>query len=913
MAFPNDPLDTRVELNLNGEWADITDDVYLREDLIITRGRADESSTADPSKCTFLLDNRSGKYSPRNPYSPLYGKIGRNTPVRVIFPGDTVGHLQLPPGDGDDGYASTPSDAALNISNWIDVKVEVEVDDWTDPETVHVIAMKGTPSTVSWSLFRYGTQLAFQWYGADGTEYYVLADATGLPNRVALQGVVVADLGGSYAHGLAYSTSMSGPWTALFEEEVAGGTTIRSSTGALTLGTADTGGTYVNMNEGTIHRLTVRNVDTATTVVDLDMGAVPPGATNWTDATGRLWTISGTAQVNGAMDPLTTAYRFTGEVASWPSHWDPSGNDSWISVEAGGLLRRLGQGAKPLESPIRRRVTNASDVVAYWPMEDVQSSTEQKVFSPIPGAQPMRTSGFSFSAASGLPGSAPVPTVGDGAVMRAEVPPAATGAWRAECYFKLDSAPSSAQNLFWVKTTGATPWSILLVELGVNGESIHLWAKDADGESTTDLGGFAVTDQGGWLGNWTRIAVCASQSGSSWSYKVYGGPVGTEFLRASFSGTGTVGMVSEVRNTFKGLDGLAIGHISVHSTATPYEYPVGGPGFSGELTGVRLERLALEAGVSLSVIGDAADTPALGNQPNEALVDVMQDAVAVDGGILTEDISELALLFRTHRSMYNQAPRMELDYTRRGDIPPGLTPVDDDQATRNDVTVSRSDGGFYRVVREDGPLSTAPPPLGVGVYDEDVTLNLHSDTQCGDHAGWRLHLGTWDSARYPTLELNLAAAPHLIESWLSLRLGDRITIANPPAWLAPDDIDLIVQGYEETIGRHKWLVTLNCSPAGPYTVPLVGGNTDTEGSQLDADVTTGATTLFVATTSGPAWTTDPADLPFDIHVTGETMTVTAISGTSPQTFTVTRGVNGVTKAHSAGAIVGLEPRPIVAL
>jgi hypothetical protein len=63
------------------------------------------------------------------------------------------------------------------------------------------------------------------------------------------------------------------------------------------------------------------------------------------------------------------------------------------------------------------------------------------------------------------------------------------------------------------------------------------------------------------------------------------------------------------------------------------------------------------------------------------------------------------------------------------------------------------------------------------------------------------------------------------------------------------------------------------------------------------------------------WTTTAAhssDFPFDIEVintgalSGERMTVTAITGSSsPQTFTVTRGVNGISVAHSSGATVRL--------
>lgn len=65
-----------------GTWLDITDDVYQRDPVTVSRGKSDEQSQAGPQRMTFTLDNRDGKYSPRNPLSVLHGKIGRNTPVR---------------------------------------------------------------------------------------------------------------------------------------------------------------------------------------------------------------------------------------------------------------------------------------------------------------------------------------------------------------------------------------------------------------------------------------------------------------------------------------------------------------------------------------------------------------------------------------------------------------------------------------------------------------------------------------------------------------------------------------------------------------------------------------------------------------------------------------------------------------
>jgi hypothetical protein len=56
------------------------------------------------------------------------------------------------------------------------------------------------------------------------------------------------------------------------------------------------------------------------------------------------------------------------------------------------------------------------------------------------------------------------------------------------------------------------------------------------------------------------------------------------------------------------------------------------------------------------------------------------------------------------------------------------------------------------------------------------------------------------------------------------------------------------------------------------------------------------------------------NLPFDVSVGGEVMTVTKVAGgTSPQTFTVIRSVNGISKAQSAGTDVRLAHPATVAL
>lgn len=166
--------------------------------------------------------------------------------------------------------------------------------------------------------------------------------------------------------------------------------------------------------------------------------------------------------------------------------------------------------------------------------------------------------------------------------------------------------------------------------------------------------------------------------------------------------------------------------------------------------------------------------------------------------------------------------------------------------------------------------------------------------------------------------IDLAAAPHLIAAVTALEIGDTIRLVNLPLGDGPSSVDLIVQGYSETVGSYDWLIELNTTPAGPWQVAAVEdqvlGRADTDGSTLATGATSTATTLSISTTTGPLWTTDPAEYPLDLAVAGERVTVTAMSGTtSPQTATAVRSVNGFIKTLPAGADVRLWQPAVLAL
>lgn len=76
--------DLTVELFYDGVWNDLTaDEQVFATPITITQGLADESTALRPASVTAQLDNRTDLFRPTNPISPLYGRVGRNTPLRV--------------------------------------------------------------------------------------------------------------------------------------------------------------------------------------------------------------------------------------------------------------------------------------------------------------------------------------------------------------------------------------------------------------------------------------------------------------------------------------------------------------------------------------------------------------------------------------------------------------------------------------------------------------------------------------------------------------------------------------------------------------------------------------------------------------------------------------------------------------
>lgn len=975
MSFPTDPRPMLYELQVGAtDWANITPYVHsLRQTTGISRGVPSEYSQADPSVCSFSINNAGDLFSPRNPSSPLYGKIGKNTPVRVSI---AEGARGLVTTDNGDGSAWTPDSAATSITGDLDVRVDLEIltgstDTWASGTFDLASKYDNSDTQRSWLMrVNNGKVELFWWPLGTVASQRSAVSVSSIPaptiGRRAIRATLQVVNGSNCTATFYTAPTISGPWTVLGAPVSASPTTsIFDGTAGTRIGAAGQG-----MRSGTpkasYYKLEVRSGISGTVVASPDPSAaqldpVPFASGSFTDAQGNTWTPIGSADAArvwyGTVDT-----RFYGETSSFPNRWDTSGNDAWVPITAAGMLRRLGQNQEPAQTGLQAWVQGQSpQPVSYFPL----TGREGTSYSVNQGR--VGRNGFKFyptnwpylAAASGNPGLLPAFTYGkdwgvpwldtgmeynasgDITFMQAEV-------GTSDDNFTLDfvfqspviSSDSGVQDTnigvlgIYVWTYDNDRWYLQLQKPGNDGTLQVTWyANDGVGSTTFPSAGpvAALLDN--------QLHTCRfelSTSGTNQTYSVYidGVLISSNTMAAGRRINGT-SVYQMFYSRYVGQTVFNLGHLTGWSGPTFPNAPAvasfsaAALGYVGETAGDRMVRISALGGIPFSLQGSAADTETMGAQYSEPRLTQLRDAENTDRGYLLEPRSTFGLKYRTRVSMVAQSPGLTLNYAA-GHIVPPFEPTDDDLLIKNDMTVSRRDGGSARVQLTTGRMSILEPPDGVGQYADQTSVNCQTDAQLDGIAAWIVNLGTVDQARYPSVSVDLgnlavydaANGTTLDKQARALDTGDLLVITGLTALGVYDDVRLLVLGVaseEISEGGYQHRITWNCAPYTGYegsvyaTSASVGtARYDTAGSTLVAALNTTATTFQVAATATSQgttlWTTDPAAFPLDITMDGERMTVGAISGTSsPQTFSnVTRSVNGVVKSHSAGTKLCLQ-------
>lgn len=900
--------DLAVELYYGGAWHPAP--AYVRDAVTITRGYRDEGGEAPASTADLTLDNRTGDYNPKNAASSLYGLVGRNTPIRAGLAlvtetfGGTSSSGWTPADTGQTWTHAGAAAADFTESGGLGrhlhptknlVRLSYLDQSWLNVEQLSTFAIPAVAlgaSVVVGHLARYDP--------ATNTYYWLRLEF---------------NTGGSISAKI--SKTVAGTQTDLAVSANIPGLTYTAGQTWSLLSSVDGDRLSLRLWQGAVEPMVWTLTDTDTAITAPGRGGVASWAVGGNTNTSLVVSVDGYAAVDR---------RCVLEVASWKPgrtlDFDPvtGKGDAWTEVEAAGILRRLGQGADVLDSPLRRAIL-AADPTAYWPLEDADGALSAQ--SAVAGVDDMQPFGFSrftapgtgtpvaaaglpkFGSGGGIPGSAPVVDLAQGGVL-AGVVPAGSGGWRLEFVMVAPRDKAAARIPIRWTTDGTFPaWELQIESTGLFATFRTSVGAGSSGSATAT---FNVFD-----GRPHHYQIEAFQSGSNVDTRIYV----DDLVVAVFGGTlaGTPGSIRAVTvNPLEEVNGTesmpTFGHLAAWNE--PYSglttSAVAMLGHAGETAAARFLRLCAEEGVEAVVVGDAAGSRPVGAQRIAPFTELLAETARTDDGLLYEPRDFLGLVLRTGRDLQNQAVALQVNYAAN-EVKPPFAPVIDDKGTRNDVTAKSTTAGVTaRDLLETGRMSVLPPPTGVGRYTTQLDVNPNDLGDVANLAGWARHKGTVDEIRFARLTVDLVDSPGLTAAAAAADVGDLAAVVNLPDDVTPDDASLLALGYVETIGSHTRKITFTAAPGSPYTVATVDGEprVAADGSTLGAPLTSSALSLSLASTpeNGP-WTTAAADFPLDIRVGGERMTLSAITGTiSPQPAAISaRGVNGVQRAWPAGTEV----------
>lgn len=623
------------------------------------------------------------------------------------------------------------------------------------------------------------------------------------------------------------------------------------------------------------------------------------------------------------------ALRFWGEVPEWPSQWTTGGLDAWVDVPVGGPLRHLLAGNAPLLQSALTRSQYAAAPASGWTLEEASSALYAASVTTT-GLPATTFGGATFGGVTDLGGSAASPNTGSAGNGLAARVNFISGPWGVE--FAAKSVESANNAMFYVTDTNGNSFSLLTpFNLPANQLSILInnfgglalsattvpWTVDADFNNAWHYYAIYISQLvAGTLSinMWVDGVLAMSSTASTYTL---GSPKDWQ-APADITGPKTVGPDGSLKS---------ISHLSFFSGTTPSAIYRALTGYAGETAGRRIQRLCAENNVGFVGVGDLDDTMAMGAQGVDKLIDLLYDCEDADMGFLSETRDAFGLGYRTRSSMYNRTPVLALSYTADGNVDGQLVPTDNDVRVINDSNVQRKGGSSARYVLTTGPMSTASVANGgIGTYPENPTINLASDSNALEVAGWHVNVGTVDEQRFDNISVNIGntITNHnlisLADQMCAVDTGDLITIGSPPVWINTDLISALRVGSTEKFDQLNYTIAYNTIPSSPFVV----GVWDT--SRWSDDGTTVQTGIDTVTTAfqGLIPTTSPGSslwitvaylatigetwVNFDVMAsTGERLTVTDITGVNnPQTWTVIRSVNGVVAPLPAGTIITLR-------
>lgn len=596
------------------------------------------------------------------------------------------------------------------------------------------------------------------------------------------------------------------------------------------------------------------------------------------------------------------------EVASWrpgmTADWAPGPPPRgyrYVDVQASGLLRRIGNWAREVQSPMRRQLQAYNNPVGYWTMEDIRGAGSLSNLTG--GGAPAAADGVNLGGATPPGGSASLAAFTASSIAYGVFGYTGTSAWQVAFVIGMSGVTQPAAPAYnrpvAIFTGLGLRWT-----LQTNADGFGLQVLYADGSvaytnaTTWSAAGISATR---WL--WFRISASHANGVVQFRYAAH-----TEGYTYIYQVTGSFNAsgLGRLSTWQAACEGMGLGHLIALNNVTDdlmsTDMQTAVAGQLGETALNRFARLCAQEGIPALTVGDPATSQRMGGQGTDALIDLLKEATTTEDGLLYEDRASNALVLRSRRSLY--APSV-LTLAYPAEIAPPFLPVTDDLDAANTVVVKHVDGAEATARVTGGPMD----PAEVGEERREVTVNTMDPADVTALAQYYLNRFGLGGARYPSIVVDADVNPVKAATAAALAPGDIITVTG----YRPAPIRLIVWGIATSTGTHRRQVTLVTGPADVYNVAHYDAATSrydvagcTTTAALPAAAPGASTTVGI---SSPGWQDgwSTTAVPYEVMIGVERVRVTAMSaaaGSGPrtQTATITRGIEGAAPAHPSGDV-----------
>lgn len=928
MAFPFTVLPIVHELLIDGAWSNVTADVR-RDDgngIRISRKPQTWGDNIAPTTASWTFDNLTRAYSWRHPSSANFNKIGRGTQTRIRLrpvydtftrtASSSWGAPNTGPTWTTSGGSASDHSVSAGVGNQsLGTRAVARIAASSQKLRDFDLTFDATnPVVPTGDVIERGVRA--RWVDAnnfvDVRVFYNTADTVSLITRQVVAGV----------------------------ETTSGFTTVTGLTTTAAISCRFQG-------KGKNLRAKLYAVGADESAVDWQR---TQAVTHLTAGTFEFYAQLSAGNSNGlpvveTWDNIEISnYRFWGEIPSWTPQGDSTGNDRYLPVLAGGLSQRLGQGQRPLDSALTTAMAGVSEgdfvPLAHWPLEDAVG-TRLAGNLVVGGAPAVITGGVTMAAYAGAAGSNPVPTMQASGQISGTFPP-----------FTVTPRVSDGDQIWQVQFMGVIP-------SGMAGDSqlYEISLPPTGGDNIVKLKAYWVNaaqdfelrwyNKAGTLVGSAAIDFTAHPQlfdtpilyGISIYVDLPGSPgfVAVQFAAfepglpsaISFGVSSWTAPTIPTPQSWRALGstnnaGWSFSHHALYSDPNLFSEPNQQDnadailGLTGEKAGNRIIRLCRQTNTPLDFIGDPEDTNECGPQRPVTLLECLKDAADADQGILFDARDSLGLVYRTRVDLYNTPADATLDWTSSHHLADAKF-SDDFKTARNYIVSRRFNGSFAVAEITSGRTSTSDAPDGIGIVPEDLSWNLAEDEQLGPFAGWRAHVKGWDEPRYDSFNVWRHRAEIYNDTTadagvLALDFGDHLRVTSPRNDLPPENVDVLVQGFEETLANFEHKIDFSTTPQRPYLTFIFDDATQ---GRLEGDyylvtaVNTSATSWNIGTSDGIMLDTVDADDGWQWMFDGELLTITDVA---PSTITfVAAGTasTGSSGSRTPGAPAGIASGDLV--